>query len=128
MATGLENLKIYQMAKELEMRVHNITKSFPDDERYRTTDQLRRSSSSVPSNIAESYYKRTIKERERILRDIAIGESEETRSGILRASEKDLLDGEVAKELDEGYTQLRKAIFGYIRFLKASVTHELNNS
>lgn len=43
MATGLENLKIYAMAEALELDVHEITKSFPTDEKYRSVDQLRRS-------------------------------------------------------------------------------------
>lgn len=45
MATGLENLKIYQMAKDLEMQIHHATKSFPREEKYRSIDQLKRSSS-----------------------------------------------------------------------------------
>ena len=65
MATGLENLWIYQLAEDLEIKVHEITKSFPKDELYRSIDQLRRSSSSVSNNIAEHYHKTTTKEKNR---------------------------------------------------------------
>ena len=82
MATGLENLKIYALAAELELRVFELTKKFPSDEKYRSVDQLRRSSSSVTNNIAESYNRRSIKEKERILHDIVKGETEETKKKL----------------------------------------------
>ena len=66
MATGLENLKIYQMSRELELKVFELTKKFPKDEFYRSVDQVRRSSSSVTNNIAEGYGKQSQKERVRI--------------------------------------------------------------
>ncbi|OIO47437.1 MAG: hypothetical protein AUJ32_02960 [Parcubacteria group bacterium CG1_02_40_82] len=63
MATGLQNLKIYQMARELEIEIYHITKEFPADEKYRSIDQLKRSSSSVTNNIAEAYNKQSLKEK-----------------------------------------------------------------
>src|SRR3989344_2524619 len=110
MATGLDNLKIYQMAKSLELDVHKITKQFPKDELYRSVDQLRRSSSSVSNNIAEFYNKKSIKEKCHILRDIAISEAEETESDILRCGEKGLCDIVVAKNVALSYINLKKAI------------------
>ena len=80
MATGLENLKIYQMAKALELEVFRLIKTFPLDERFRSVDQLNRSSSSVTNNIAEAYNKKSGKEKIRILNDIVKGEPNETRS------------------------------------------------
>lgn len=118
MATGLENLKIYQISKELEMEVYEVTKQFPADEKYRSVDQLRRSSSAVPNNIAEAYNKSSIKAKIHILRDIAICEAEETRSNILRCSEKGFLPIDQAKSIADKYTGLKKAINGYIRFLR----------
>lgn len=63
MATGLENLKIYKLAEDLEVKVHEVTKLFPKDELYRSVDQLRRSSASVSNNMAEHYHKTTTKEK-----------------------------------------------------------------
>ncbi|MBW8051325.1 MAG: four helix bundle protein [Cytophagales bacterium] len=61
MATGLENLWIYKLSEDLEVKVHEVTKSFPRNELYRSVDQLRRSSAS--ENIAEHYHKTTTKEK-----------------------------------------------------------------
>lgn len=48
----------YQKAFEVSMEIFNISKSFPIEERYSLTDQVRRSSRSVCANLAEAYRKR----------------------------------------------------------------------
>ncbi len=45
-------LEVYQMSMDASMRIFRLTKKFPIDERYSLTDQIRRSSRSVSSNIA----------------------------------------------------------------------------
>ncbi len=55
---GFKDLKAYQKAFELAMEIFQITKSFPPEEKYSLTDQIRRSSRSVAVNIAEGYRKR----------------------------------------------------------------------
>jgi len=52
------DLKVYQKAFNLAMDIYNITKSFPDDEKYDLTIQIRKSSRSVCSSISEAYRKR----------------------------------------------------------------------
>lgn len=118
MPTGLEHLKIYQMAKKLEMQIHQLTANFPREERYRSADQLRRSSASVTNNIAEAYYKKSVKEKAHILHNMSITEGEETRSNVLRCAEKGFVSTPIANEISEGYISLRKATHGYIKFLK----------
>ena len=67
MPTGLENLKVYQMAETLEIEVHKLTEKFPSDEKFRSVDQIRRSSASVANNISEGYARHTFKEKIRYL-------------------------------------------------------------
>lgn len=120
MATGLENLKIYIMAEELELEVFEITKTFPGDEKYRSIDQLRRSSSSVTNNIAEGYNRYSYKEKKRYL-EISKGEAEETKRNIIKSAKKGFLDMEKAVNIAEGYAELLKATSGYVRFLDNEV-------
>jgi len=54
-----KSLKSYEIAFELAMRIFEISKRFPKEETYSLTDQIRRSSRSVCSNIAEAYRKRS---------------------------------------------------------------------
>lgn len=52
------DLKVYQKSFKLAMDIFYLTKSFPDEEKYGLTSQIRRSSRSVCSSIAEAYRKR----------------------------------------------------------------------
>ena len=52
------DLKVYQKAFKLAMNIFNLTKSFPDEEKFGLISQIRRSSRSVCSSIAEAYRKR----------------------------------------------------------------------
>ena len=61
MSTRIESfrdLKVYQLAFELQQEIFGITKRFPKEELYSLTDQIRRSSRSIGGNIAESWQKR----------------------------------------------------------------------
>ncbi|HAQ20012.1 MAG TPA: four helix bundle protein [Prolixibacteraceae bacterium] len=51
-------LKVYQSAFSNAMKIYSVSKSFPKEETYSLTDQIRRSSRSVCSNIAEAFRRR----------------------------------------------------------------------
>lgn len=53
-----KDLLAYQKAFQLAMEIFELSKTFPVEEKYSLTDQIRRSSRSVCANIAESYRKR----------------------------------------------------------------------
>ena len=58
---SFKGLIVYKKAYKLAMKIFEISKSFPKEERYSLTDQIRRSSRSVCANIGESYRKRQYK-------------------------------------------------------------------
>lgn len=53
-----EELDVYRLAFETAMRIFEVSKRFPREETYALTDQIRRSSRAVCSNIAEAWRKR----------------------------------------------------------------------
>jgi four helix bundle protein len=55
------DLDVYGLSFECAMEIFQITKEFPVEERYSLTDQIRRSSRSVCSNLAEAWRKRRYK-------------------------------------------------------------------
>src|SRR5579863_10465476 len=55
---NVRELRVWQNAMDLAMRVFELTKTFPSEERYSLTDQIRRSSRSAPANITEAWRKR----------------------------------------------------------------------
>lgn len=117
MATGLDNLKIYKMAEDAEIEVYKLTEKYPMDEKYRSIDQLRRSSSSVANNIAEAYNKHSLKEKIHILNNISKCEAEETKRNLIKCAKKCFCEEE-SMVLADKYTEIIKAISGYIRFLR----------
>ncbi len=71
-----ERLIVWKEAYALCLHVYRVTASFPSHERFGLVSQMRRSSSSVPINIAEGNVKRSYREKIRYL-DIAAGSLEE---------------------------------------------------
>jgi four helix bundle protein len=55
---GYRDLKVYQLSYSLALEIFEISKSFPPEEKYSLTDQIRRCSRSVPANIAEAWRRR----------------------------------------------------------------------
>lgn len=55
---SFEELETYKLAREISFEVFQMTKSFPADEKYSLTDQIRRSSRSVGAQLAECWAKR----------------------------------------------------------------------
>ena len=79
---SFQDLVVWQEAHTLTLEVYKLTAKFPAAEKYGIVSQLRRSSSSVPANIAEGFGRATTRELLRCLQ-IARGELEETRYFVL---------------------------------------------
>lgn len=58
MINSAKELEVYKKAYSLAMKIFEISKSFPKEERYALTDQIRRSSRSVCLNLREAWAKR----------------------------------------------------------------------
>ena len=56
--TSYKDLRVYQAAMKAAMRIFELSKRFPIEERYSLTDQIRRASRSVCSNLCEAWRKR----------------------------------------------------------------------
>jgi len=55
---GYRDLIVYQKSYTAALGIYELSKTFPAEEKYSLTDQIRRSSRSVPANIAEGWRKR----------------------------------------------------------------------
>ena len=58
MLRGHRDLRVFQLAYKLAMEIFRESRTFPKEERYSLTDQIRRASRSVCSNVAEGFRKR----------------------------------------------------------------------
>lgn len=103
---SIRDLRVWQKAMDLAMQVYQITKGFPAEERYSLTDQIRRSSRSVPANIAEAWRKRRYPAAFISKLNDAEGEIAETQTHIEIACRCQHVDDDVAAELDQAYEDL----------------------
>lgn len=60
-AESFDELEVYQTARQLSQDIFELSKNFPDKEKYSLTDQIRRSSRSIGAQIAEAWGKRKYK-------------------------------------------------------------------
>ncbi|RKY31588.1 MAG: four helix bundle protein [Candidatus Omnitrophota bacterium] len=83
---SFRDLKIWQKGIELVEEVYKMTNSFPKDEQYGLSSQMRRSSISIPSNIAEGFRRRFSKEQNQFL-SIVLGSCAELETQLVIARE-----------------------------------------
>jgi four helix bundle protein len=111
---SFRDLIVYQKAYKLAMEIFEISKSFPKEEKYSMTDQIRRSSRSVTSNIAEAWArKHYIKSFVNKLTD-SLGEEYETEVWLEYSKDCKYITFEKYTESLEGYDEVRKMLISMI--------------
>jgi four helix bundle protein len=100
------DLEVYQIAFDVAMRVFELSKKFPVEERYSLTDQIRRSSRSVCANLAEAWRKRRYEAA--FVAKISDSEAEaaESQAWLQFAVKCNYLDAEVGRELYLTYNRI----------------------
>ncbi|MBK7203072.1 four helix bundle protein [Candidatus Amarolinea dominans] len=93
------DLEVYLMAFEAAMRIFEMTKSFPKEETYSLTDQIRRSSRSVCSNLAEAWRKRRYEAAFVSKLNDSEAEATETQVWLEFSVKCDYLDATIGREL-----------------------------
>jgi four helix bundle protein len=101
-----KELRVYQAAMDTAMRVFELTKRFPIEEKYSMVDQMRRSSRSVCANIAEAWRKRRYQAHFISKLSDSESEAEETRVWIEFACRCGYLADAEGKELDDVYDRI----------------------
>jgi len=88
------------MGIEIVDKVYSITDSFPKDELYALTSQMRRAAVSIPSNIAEGFARRHTKEYKQFL-SISLGSCAELNTQLIIAHRRNYVIKEKLDELSE---------------------------
>jgi len=98
-----KELRVYQAAIDAAMRIFEITKRFPTEERFSMVDQIRKASRSVCANIGEAWRKRRYPAHFVSKLSDSEGEAEETRVWLDLAFRCKYISDEEANELDQTY-------------------------
>ena len=115
-ARNFQDLVVWQKAHELVLDVYRLTRSFPKEETYGLTSQLRRSAVSIAANIAEGFKKKGRNDKLRFL-NIAQGSLEETRYYLILS--QDLHYGETAPTLEK-LVEVSRMLEGYMSSIPTS--------
>ncbi|WDT75296.1 MAG: four helix bundle protein [Candidatus Manganitrophus sp.] len=109
-----KKLDAWKLSVDLVTHLYKVTASFPKDEQYGLTNQIRRAAVSIPSNIAEGAARQTKKEFVNYLH-IAQGSLSELDTQLEIAKQLVYLDPDQWKSLDEKMDRVDKMISGLIR-------------
>jgi len=111
---GFRHLKVYQLAYQLAMEIFQVSKSFPTEEKYSLTDQIRRALRSVAANIAEGYRKKRYPKMFVSKMIDADGEATETQVWLDFARDCGFLSPQKQAKLISGYEEVGRMLGGMI--------------
>lgn len=114
---SFRELKVWQEAHNLTLKIYELTKDFPQEEKFRLISQLCSSSASIPANIAEGTGRKTLKEYVQFLYN-ACGSLEETKYHLILAKDLGYIPIEEYEILQSRYKETGKILNGLIASLK----------
>lgn len=109
-AKGFRDLIVYQKARVVAKRVFELTKAFPKEETYSLTDQVRRSSRSIGTQIAEAWAKRRYPNHFVSKLTDADGEQNETGHWIETASDCGYLSDAQVREINQALQEVGRML------------------
>ena len=118
-----KNLTVWQKSMDLVSEVYKLVKKLPREENYALSDQIRRASVSIPSNIAEGMGRFTTKDRIRFL-DISYGSLYETMCQMEIAYEQHYISSQDFESFEHLASRTSMTIMG----LKKNFEIKINNS
>lgn len=111
-----KELKVWQKAHQFALNVYQKTRSFPDEERFGLTRQVRNSATSVPSNIAEGCGRTGERELARFL-TIAAGSASEAEYQLLLSRDLGYLKPDEHNHLDLQVNEIKRMLNGLLKTL-----------
>lgn len=106
---NFRNLKVWEKGHRLTLAIYRYTSSYPKEELYGLTSQMRRSSSSIPSNIAEGCGRNSQPQFARFL-NIAFGSASELEYQIILSKDLGFIEEERFDKLFEKVTEIKKML------------------
>lgn len=116
----LKELKVWNKAIELSTLIYEAVSTFPSEEKYGLTSQIKRSAVSIASNIAEGAGRNSKNEFIHFL-GIANGSSFELQTQIMIAHNLKLIDRVLLEHLCLQINEIQKMIYGFLKNLKTDL-------
>jgi four helix bundle protein len=116
---NFRELRIWQRGHQLTLNIYHTTKQFPKEEMYGLINQMRRSSSSIPTNIAEGCGRDSEADLGRFL-TIALGSASELEYQLILANDLAYIDMTTYVELITEVVEIKKMLSAFLLKLKAN--------
>ena len=116
---GYRKLIAYQKAKEVVKHTYKLLKKFPAEERYAMSDQLRRASVSITSNIAEGINRFSVKDKSHFI-EMSYGSLMEVSSQFEIAEELGYITAEERLSMDQLIEEVARLLSGLQKTYKTS--------
>jgi four helix bundle protein len=110
-------LKVWEKAHSVVLEIYAVTKRFPKDEIYGLTNQLHRSATSIPTNIAEGCGRGTQRELSQFLQ-IAMGSASEVEYLLILAKDLKYLEEKSYNQFYENIIEIKKMLTSLILKLR----------
>ena len=120
---SFENLKVYQLARQLVKDVYLLQNSFPKEERYALGDQVRRAAVSITANLAEGSGRQSLKEKIRFI-EIAFGSMTEVFCELQTACDLNYIHTEQLDALRPQFTEIAKMLSGLRNRIQKQIDEE----
>ena len=117
---SFEDLDVWQHSLRLSVNIYKITRSFPKDELYGLTSQMRRAANSISANIAEGYGRRNKAEKAQFYK-VAYGSLLEVKSFIYLSEKLSFIDEAGTKDILSGIVTIQKELNALIRSMASNV-------
>ena len=114
------DLEVWKKSRTLRNNITELVKSFPNEEKYRLTDQIIRSSRSIGNNIAEGHGRFHYIDASKFLVN-ARGSASETIDHLIIAQDNKFISEENFKVLQNDCDEIMRMINGYIAYLRKQV-------
>lgn len=110
-------LKVWEKGHDLTLAIYAETKMFPSDERFGLTSQLRRATTSVPTNIAEGCGRRGDAELARFMQ-ISMGSASEVEYLLLLAHDLDYMNENAYSKLNSQAVEVKRMLASFLTKLR----------
>ena len=108
-------LEVYKKAYSSALNVHKLTLEFPKIEQFELASQIRRSTKSIPANIAEGMGKQSSNAEVKRFLFMALGSSDETRVWLEFAKDLGYIEQSTFTELSERYQEIGRMLRGVLK-------------
>lgn len=111
-------LKVWEKAHQLALAIYKATKEFPKEELYGLTSQIRRSSMSIPTNIAEGCGRFTNADFARFLQ-MAMGSASEAEYQLILARDLGFLSNDVYEKLHNDTEEVKRMLASLLKTIRS---------